>query len=157
MISTGETIIPGQIVDLGVINRPRLAPMLNDCSAERSQVFTMCGSYAKYDRDWSTAMFANVCAWAEIAINAVQSPNSIMPRQERFMFTQQHYEKIADLMHSERVKLRRLHGPKYTETPELLALNDMTMGFVAMFNKDNPKFRELIFIGRCNRDLHENS
>ena len=165
MISTGETPIPGQIVDLGVIanainsviNRPRLAPMLNDCSVERSQVFTMCESYAKYDRDWSMAVFANVYAWAESGLNRIQNQNLLLPREERFMFTKQHYEKIAELMYSERRKLQRLYGPKYSETPELLAVNDMIMGFVAMFSEDNPKFRELIFIERCNRDLHENS
>lgn len=71
------------------------------------------------------------------------------------MFTQQHYEKTADLINSKRLEIRARLGRDYLTSLEITTLNDLTMGFVAMFRKDNPKFKELIFIERCNRDLNE--
>lgn len=69
------------------------------------------------------------------------------------MFTKQHYEQVAGMLNAQRRRIRS--NGLITDSDrqiELRALNDVVMGFVSVFKKDQPKFRELQFIGACDND-----
>jgi hypothetical protein len=69
------------------------------------------------------------------------------------MFSKQHYESVAQMLNRQRRTIRA--NGMITDADrqiELRALNDVVMGFVAMFKKDQAKFRELLFIGACDND-----
>jgi len=73
------------------------------------------------------------------------------------MYTQKHYESMADLIHKRRLAItaapQATFGAADEKAVRIDAMNQMVIDMVEMFKRDNPKFRELIFIARCNRDL----
>jgi hypothetical protein len=75
------------------------------------------------------------------------------------MFTQKHYIAIADLIHKRRVavKAKDVASTFANEppSPEIMAINEITLDLCRLFKADNPKFKEFTFIEACNRDLKE--
>ena len=79
------------------------------------------------------------------------------------MFTQKHYVAIARVIHARRVAIKADPGAPMDSSmawahqtataQELETINDLVVDLVKLFEQDNPKFRSLIFIEECNKDL----
>jgi hypothetical protein len=67
------------------------------------------------------------------------------------MYTQKHYENLADIIQQRRQAI--IQANSSLSNVQLNVLNDLVMSLVTTFKADNSKFRELLFIARCNRDL----
>jgi hypothetical protein len=65
------------------------------------------------------------------------------------MFTKQHYEAVAKLLSSQKDDARSSAMTAAERTEQLNTLNETTMRFMNLFKRDNPKFKDLIFIGEC--------
>lgn len=74
--------------------------------------------------------------------------------EEPPMFTKQHYERVAAMLNAQRKKIRDDQSlDQWEQASRINALNDVVMGFVQMFEADaKGKFRELQFIGACDRE-----
>ena len=73
------------------------------------------------------------------------------------MFTKKHYEQIAALLNAERRKISDDQTlDKGVRAAKVAELNDVVIAFVRIFDADaRGKFRELQFIGACDRDPPE--
>ncbi len=75
--------------------------------------------------------------------------------KDKPMFTQKYYVAIAKVIHDRRVKLKStlesMPGPD--QDTRLDEINELALQLAKMFAEDNPKFRQLIFIEACCKDL----
>jgi hypothetical protein len=72
-------------------------------------------------------------------------------------FTAKHYQAVADVIHQERKAIREAAEkiPHPNEGLLLKQTNVITLAMSKLFEKDNPKFKQMQFIAACNRDLVE--
>lgn len=73
------------------------------------------------------------------------------------MFTQKHYVPIAQMIHAKRVAVHHgsYGGGMSEHAVRLDEINALICELVKLFKQDNPKFRELIFIEACCKDLRD--
>ena len=72
------------------------------------------------------------------------------------MFTKQHYVAVANLLRQHRAQL--LANPTSAiEQARIDEHNDVVMRFVGLFKADNPKFKDLVFIGEACADVASNA
>lgn len=67
------------------------------------------------------------------------------------MFTQQHYEALAKVLRETRLKLSGGHNSATVEQihDKLTGVGEFQLALQALLKKDNPKFKELLFIGEA--------
>lgn len=63
------------------------------------------------------------------------------------MFSQQHYEALAKLFREERLSMTASNMPEAIREQRELALGNFQLRLQMFLKKDNPKFKELLFIG----------
>ena len=73
------------------------------------------------------------------------------PPEEVKVFSQQHYEALAKLLQQERLQItddqtKGITSPQYAENARN-AIGSFQIRLQAFLKKDNPKFKELLFIG----------
>ena len=75
------------------------------------------------------------------------------------MFTQKHYEAIAQVIYQERCKIRQNgfeHPSEVFETEQrLLVMANFTLGLIEYLKKDSGKFNQFLFIQAAHKDLTE--
>lgn len=81
------------------------------------------------------------------------------------MFTQKHYVAIANLIHARRVAVSAnpiqpmdasmSYAWKQNAQVQIDAINEITTDLVKLFKADNPKFRDLIFVEACCKDMRD--
>jgi hypothetical protein len=73
------------------------------------------------------------------------------------MFTQKHYVAIASLIHQRRLAIKTQQEPDYPneQSAGIDAVNEITNDLVKLFKADNPKFRDLIFVEACCKDMRD--
>jgi hypothetical protein len=68
------------------------------------------------------------------------------------MFTQKHYQVLADVIYQARKKSADLPDwDEYVIRTQTLA--DLTADLIKVFKQDNPKFNQFLFIGAACKDL----
>jgi hypothetical protein len=64
------------------------------------------------------------------------------------MFTQQHYEALAKVLKETRIRISQTQTGSVSSIHDMqLGVNEVQLTLMQMLKLDNPKFRELIFIG----------
>jgi len=82
-----------------------------------------------------------------------------LPRRKHVpSFTAKHYTAIADVIHTERMKIKTINlhrdgEPDAITENALTQTNAFTLAMAKLFSEDNPKFKQMTFIAACNRDL----
>lgn len=108
-------------------------------------------------RDVMTAVFSN-WYWTQIKrgelsdqFNSIQLSMQDQERVEEFMatFTQKHYELLAGVIREARVEISSGKGSHTVEQihDKLEGVAQLQLKLMKLLTKDNPKFKELIFIG----------
>ena len=88
-------------------------------------------------------------------LNAVNRQTELHRQiEERTVFTQKHYESLAKTIREQRDGVQSDLGLSSDERANLLAgISMVTIGLVELFRKDNPRFKDLVFIGVAHGDL----
>lgn len=89
----------------------------------------------------------------EDILELAQRARAIVNGEQVPMFTQQHYEAIADVIHKRREKIKQREYAVNIADHEIRAIADLTKDLMDLFQKDNPKFNALKFIGAASKDL----
>ena len=76
-------------------------------------------------------------------------------------FTTKHYDAVARVQYEARKAamssdpVSRISDNNLTLNARLEQINEITLSLCKMFERDNPKFKQMMFIAACNRDLVE--
>lgn len=81
--------------------------------------------------------------------DASRDVNKIDPSEESLftMFTQQHYTALAKVLKETRLDVNDMHSADPNHVPSMKdGINEFQLRLMQMLSKDNPKFKELLFI-----------
>lgn len=119
-----------------------------DMAAEILQKFAQQGVVKPRFANWYWTMIKRGVRVDEL--RGSMSPDEEAELQEFMaMFTQQHYEALANVLRETRIKLSAGHNSATVEQihDKLTGVAEFQLALQALLKRDNPKFKELLFIG----------